>query len=341
MIFDMYVNQNMGYTNIAHRLDELGLKPPRGEYWSPASMRDLLENVHYIGKIKWNHRKAVLNVEDSQIISSRPKAKYGDYIIVDGKHEAIISEELFFAAMEKRGKCARTKSSRSLVNPLAGLLYCSCGRAMTYRTNIANGIERNAPRLVCPNQTHCHNASCTFDELMERVIDVLKKNIDDMEIQLQSFDTSAAEIHSNIIRTLERQLAELERKEIKLWEKYSEEAMPRQIFENLNAKVLKDKEDCQDALDKAKLSAPNITEFQQRLSCFRDALDALLNQNISAERKNFLLKQCIVRIDYHRSPGQQITREMALRCNLNRGSQWLSHPIDLAVSLRYSPVSLM
>ena len=57
MIFDMYVNQDMGRTNICRRLDELGIKPPKGEHWSPPAMKDMLENIHYIGKVKWNWRK--------------------------------------------------------------------------------------------------------------------------------------------------------------------------------------------------------------------------------------------------------------------------------------------
>ena len=337
LIFDLYVNQDMGRIQIAHYLDDLHIKPPRGEYWSAASLRDLLENVHYIGKIKWNHRKSVLNVADSEIISSRPKAKYGDYIIVDGKHEAIVSEEIFFAAMEKHGHNTRTKSSCALTNPLAGLLYCQCGRAMVLRKYTKQGKERSSPRLLCPNQTHCHTASCLFDELMERVVDILRQNIEDIEIQLQHFDNNASDTYANLIRHLENQLKELERKEISQWEKYSEEAMPRQIFEQLNAKVLKDKEHTQAALLKARQSAPNIADYQQQLTRFQDALNALLDPDAPVERKNTLLKQCIARIDYRRSSGQQITRQMAGgKSILDCGAHWTSHPIELEVTLRSS-----
>lgn len=73
MIFDMYVNQDMGRPNICYRLDELGIKPPRGERWSHAGLKDLLENVHYLGKVKWNWRKTVTIVEDGEIIKTNPK----------------------------------------------------------------------------------------------------------------------------------------------------------------------------------------------------------------------------------------------------------------------------
>ena len=51
MIFDMYVNKDMGRNNICYFLDDMGIKPPVGERWSPSGLKDLLENVHYIGKI--------------------------------------------------------------------------------------------------------------------------------------------------------------------------------------------------------------------------------------------------------------------------------------------------
>ena len=134
MIFDMYVNKDMGRTSIARRLDELGIKPPKGKHWSPEALKDMLENIHYIGKVKWNWRKTVTIVEDGQIVKTNPKSKVGEYLIYDGKHEGIISEELFYAAREKQGRNHRAKANTKVRNPLAGLLYCSCGRAMSLRT---------------------------------------------------------------------------------------------------------------------------------------------------------------------------------------------------------------
>ena len=73
---------------------------PRGEKWTENGMRDMLTNVHYIGKVKWNWRKNITTVEESEIVTHRPKAQPGEYLIFEGKHEAIISEALFNAAQE-------------------------------------------------------------------------------------------------------------------------------------------------------------------------------------------------------------------------------------------------
>lgn len=182
MIFDCYVNENMSCGAIARHLDERGVRPPRGEHWSAASLRDLLENVHYTGKVKWNHRRAVLRVEDSEIIRSRPKAPYGDYLIYEGRHQAIISDELFAAALAKRGRHSRTKSAHSLVNPLAGLLFCRCGRAMILRKN----KKGEAERLVCSNQSHCHSVSCRYKAVMNDLCAALRDDIGEATDSLES-----------------------------------------------------------------------------------------------------------------------------------------------------------
>jgi len=163
LIFDMYVNQDMGRHNICKHLDSIGIKPPRGEHWSPPSVRDLLMNVHYIGKVKWNASKTVLTIEDGEVKKTRPRAKVGEYLMYEGKHEGIIDEDLFNRAQEKIGRNARAKATTKVRNPLAGLVQCSCGRAMSLRTyKLKDGSERCAPRLLCDGQTHCGSGSCLY-----------------------------------------------------------------------------------------------------------------------------------------------------------------------------------
>ena len=45
MIFDLYVNQDMGRTRICNRLDALGIPAPKGHHWSPPALADLLNNI--------------------------------------------------------------------------------------------------------------------------------------------------------------------------------------------------------------------------------------------------------------------------------------------------------
>jgi len=349
MIFDMYVNQDLGCTTIAYRLDELGIKPPKGEKWSMPSIKEMLENEHYIGKVKWNHRKTVTIVEDGEIKKTQPKAKIGEYLVYDGKHEAIISDELFQAAKEKKGRNHRAKAKTKIRNPLAGLLWCQCGRAMSLRTYKRNGVERSAPRLLCDGQSYCKTTSCLYEEMEKKVADVLKQCIADFEIRIQNDDGDSQKLHANLIKRLEARRIELDEKEIAQWEAQANpdpaKRMPDHVFQILNEKLLKEKEEVRQALCKAYESMPEPVDYAEKKRSFQEALDALSDPDVSVAKKNKLLKVCIERMTYSREkavrlksqqeryydPVQKQTRN---RSPLNTGGNWTQTPIELDVKLK-------
>ena len=332
MIFDLYVNKDMGRTNIAHALDDLGIKPPKGEYWSPPAIKDMLENVHYIGKVKWNWRKTVTVVEDSEIIKTRPKNKIDEYIICEGKHEGIISEELFMAARAKQGKNYRAKPNTKIRNPLQGILFCNCGHAMSFKQYMKNGVEKSSPRLLCDYQTRCKNSSILYDEMVEKICEILKNCINDFEMRVKNNEGDSVKLHAKIVKNLEKKLDDLNKKEVSQWDKYTEEGMPKHIFDTLNAKVLKEKEEVEQALCKAKDSMPEVVDYEEKILRFQAALDALNNPEMDAVKKNKLLKNCFDRIEYKREKAKRVTKEMAEN-KLKKGATWSAPPVELNVKL--------
>ena len=350
MIFDMFVNQNLGVNLIGKHLDNLNIKPPKGKYWSPASLRDMITNVHLIGKVKWNWRKEVTIVEDGEIVKVRPKAKIGEYLVYEGKHEAIISEELFNAAQEKLGKTPRVKSSTKIRNPLAGLVYCQCGRAMTLRRHKKkDGTDRYAPRLLCDDQIHCGTGSCRYDEMLEKVCQVLEQCIEDFELRLTNDTGDSIKLHTKLIKNLEAKLKELEKKELAQWEQQAHpdesQRMPPHIFKQLNEKLLKEKEEINQALCKAYESMPEPIDYGERIVRFKNALDALKNPEVEAKEKNILLKACIERIEYKREKPQRIKSKQTTYYDKERkqtrytsplivGANWTNPPIELDVKLK-------
>lgn len=349
MIFDMYVNHDMGGNSIAYHLDELGVKPPRGEKWSPPSIKDMLENVHYIGKVKWNHRKTVTRVEDGEFVKGTQQSKIGEYLIYEGKHEAIISEELFNAAQEKRGRNHRAKPNTKIRNPLAGLLYCQCGRAMSLRTYKYHGGE---PRLLCDGQVYCKTSSCLYSEMIDRVSEILKQCIADFEIRIKNNDGDSLKLHANLIKRLESKREELDKKEIAQWEAQADpdpaKRMPEHVFKILNEKLLKEKEEVRLALCKAYESMPDPVDYAERLHRFQEALEALHDPDKSAQEKNRLLKACIDRITYKRDKAERVRREFPKKRvtidgkrvyvkdpkDLKVGGTWTNPPIELDVKLK-------
>ncbi len=337
MIFDLYVNRDYGFNRIARQLDELGIKPRNCPYWSSAALKDMVSNIHYIGKVKWNRRKTVTIVEDGEILKTRPKQKIGDFLIYDGKHEAIISEELFNAAQAKQGHYNRARPNTKIRNPFASILYCSCGRIMSLRTfNDKNGNERSAPRLTCDNQANCHTGSCLYSEMIDLTKSILMQNIENFEIHINENNRNYEKLHNNHIKQLEKHIEELNQKEISLWDKYSEEGMPKHIFDNLKSKLLKEREEISTALTNAKNNAPSIAIYEEKLHRFKNALELLQDDSVTAEEKNRLLKSCIERITYSRAAPQRLKRKPNEKKgeSLIVGGNWTHSPIELDVKLK-------
>lgn len=337
MIFEMYVIQDMGRTNICNTLDEMGIKPPKGEHWSPAALKDMLENVHYIGKVRWNWRRTVTVVEDSEIFKTRPKNKIGEYLIFDGKHEGIISEELFNAAREKQGKNHRAKPTTKIRNPLASILYCQCGRAMSLRQYNQSG---QTYRLSCDGQKFCKTGSCIYDEMIDRVTEILENCIEDFEIRINENAGDSVKLHAKLIKNLEQRLKDLNAKELSQWEQQSspnpDDRMPPHIFKMLNEKVLKEKEEVNNALCKAYESMPEPIDYEEKKAMFTEALEALRDPEADALKKNRLLKACIERITYSRRTPERVKRAPGERKgeSLKVGGAWTTFPIELDVELK-------
>ena len=338
MVFDMYVNQNMGRVSIAKYLNDLNIKAPKGGLWKQDAIKDMLENEHYIGKVRWNWRKTVKVVEDGEVRAKRPKTEIGEYMVYDGKHDPIISEELFYAARAKQGRNHRAKPKTKVRNPLAGLVYCQCGRAMSLRTyKNKDGSERCAPRLICDNQSYCKTSSCLYDEIIDRVCEVLESCIEDFEIRIKNNDDDSIKHHATLIKRLKTKQEELRKKELSQWEKYTEEEMPKEIFDVLNAKVLKEKEEVEQALCKAVESIPERVDYEEKLYRFKDALEALKDPEVPAIQKNNFLKACIDRIDYKREKAERLKRIPRSKRKPtfdSPGGKWSNPPIELDIKLR-------
>lgn len=346
MMFDLYVNKNMGCMNICKKFDEMGIKPPKGKYWSPAAVTKMLENVHYIGKVRWNHRKTLTIVEDGEFKKTRPMAKVGEYLIYDGKHEAIISEELFDAAQAKKGRNTRQKPNTKIRNPFAGLIWCKCGRAMSLRTYKGHN---SAPRLLCDGQVHCKTGSCLFSEMEDRVAVILADCIEDFKIRLKNNEGDSAKLHTRLIKNLEARQKELEEKELAQWEAQADpdptKRMPSHIFQRLNEKLLAEKEEVRQALCKAYESMPEPVDYKDKITQFTEALNSLRDPEVDVATKNRLLKACIDRIEYHKDAPQRIKSKQVRyydpemkrtrsKSPLSTGGNWTAPEIELEVKLK-------
>lgn len=299
MIFEMY-RDGLGMTRICDKLNSMGIKTAAGNEWHPNTLPRILSNEHYLGKVVWNRRAAVRNVQDGEVVISRPIAE--EYLVYEGKHPAIIERDLWDAVQAIRGTIPPNKKAHNFHNPLAGLLFCKkCNRVMTRRTyKNADGGERCLPRIACSDQRHCGSASAVLDDVVAEVAKMLREAIADFEIRIERGTDDSAEIHRQMVDRLEKRLHELQELEIAQWDEKTKGGMPAHVFERLNGQTLKEIEETQAALCDARNAVPEPVNLRDKLTTFQAALNALQDPEAPAREKNNLLKACIERIDYSR-----------------------------------------
>ena len=295
LIFQLYAN-GLGATMICTRLNAIGSAPKLSPFWTPPCIYSMLDNPLYNGKIKWGARKTVKTVENGEVVKHNPKNH--NYLLFDGKHEAIVSDSLWNAVCErrKRAKVPKVKVSASLKNPLSGLLWCECGRMMIRRPFAG----RSADRLQCPNQTYCNTASCTLDEMMQIVVKALSDAVSDFRMHIGSEKESSSQ--QDYTKALHDRLEELDKKEEALWEKFAEEDMPRKVLDKLLSKVDQQRKDIYALIDTLD-SEPQPVDYKERFVTFSETIASIQNQSIPAAETNAMLKSCIRRITYHRERG--------------------------------------
>ena len=308
LIFESYAYRDMSIGKIADMLNDMKVKPRVRDVWTRGTVAEMLINPVYLGKIRWNYRVDVKSWEDQKMVVSRPRRSMDECVIVDGRHDAIISEELFERANARKSQNVPLKKSNSLKNPLAGMFFCTkCGKAMKMRP--ANG--KNVARFECTETKLCGNASATYDEVMDQLSNAIKGYIEDFEVNLSGDNADEVARHQQMIDSMERRLSDVEKKELALWEKYTEEGMPKAVFDKLIEKVTTEKKELKDSLKKAYDSMPSQEDYEEKMASFSVALESLMDDSISAEAKNTYLRSVISKITFEREKSVLLTKQLA------------------------------
>ena len=137
-IFDQYVNTDLEANGIAKYLENHGIhKIARQNGTNPlfdaALIRRIIQNPVYSGKISYGRRRTE-KVHGTR--NEYRQVRKDDYLLVDGLHEALVSEEVWeqaqvkVAAQEKKyEKVNRDKGEK--IHLLSGILKCPvCGSGM-------------------------------------------------------------------------------------------------------------------------------------------------------------------------------------------------------------------
>ena len=201
-IFDMFLNQNYNYTQIADTLNAEKIPTLKGKEWLTSSIQRLLTNPNYVGKVRY---------------SIMDKTRYFES---DGHHAPIIDEQTYYQVQEKIGKVqriSRTKPPRSEVY-FCGVLYCPlCGAKYTTHWNYKrkNGKRTTAayPSYDCQNIPTKRCNALTFSHLKaEKAFEQFIANYEDIEEYNDNTKLNAPKDNSAEIAAMTAEVKEIEKK---------------------------------------------------------------------------------------------------------------------------------
>lgn len=317
-IFEMYAS-GMGVCRICDVLDAEHVKPMDGDRWAPSSTREILQNQHYIGKVRWNYRPNQTTVKEGELKKHRLTAEA--FLLFEGRHPAIVPQELWDAVQTIRGNIPRATQKSGLKSPLAGVLRCSCGKVMVYKQPRYKRKPSGQPRFMCSDSRCKENGSAMVTEVMDEVILALQECIADFEIRIEAGTDNSVEVHRELVARLEKRLEELKELEVKQWDEKIKGEIPEHVFESLNTKTVTEIAEVTQALCEAKDAVPVQVDLQDQATTFHAALNALQDEDAPVEEQNKLVRACIERIVYRRP-------------NLRPGKAKDKPPFELEFTLR-------
>ena len=199
LIYNMYL-QDYSQSQIAKHLTELGIDTPKKykgqnvkiNEWRNDSVGRILKDPFYTGQLIINKY-----VSDYRIKKSK-KTPREEWVLVDGKHEAIISKNDYDTVQEKL-KSKFIKPNQKYEFLLKDLVYCGhCNSKMQYkyrtRTKIRNKVLDNPQkcwyfkcRMIYKFPSICDKGHTIMEKhLNEIVIESLKKKLSQFSIDEQT-----------------------------------------------------------------------------------------------------------------------------------------------------------
>ena len=174
-IYDRYIHTNDGVSGVAKHLNSHGYTKKLRQNgtipgFSANFVKDVLDNPIYMGKIAYGRRRTEkkLGTRNEMHI-----VEQSEFPIYDGQHEAIISEEDWNLAHEKRKINAYRREKihdPSHAHILSGILKCPCcGKSLYGNISKAHSKDKKTRYYYyCKNTVTPTGHSCTFRVNLEQ-----------------------------------------------------------------------------------------------------------------------------------------------------------------------------
>lgn len=311
MIFEWYTHddpkERRGSNKIANQLNDMGFKSYTSILWTSASVLTILKNEVYTGRIQWK-KKEHKKTATGRVTRTRSK---DEVIDAEGKHEPLISRELFDKAQQiLKGKYhVPYQLENGITNPLAGIVRCAkCGYSMIYR-----------PYTTQPAHLMCHNRECDcrsskFEYVENAVIEGLDHWLREYKMEFSKYpredkSDQDVELKQMAVTSLEKEMVELEAQRNRLHDFlergiYSEEVYLERS-QSLAARMEETKRsierahiELQEAMNREKKQSNIIPMIQNVIKTYKRTKDPA--------KKNALLKSVLAKVEYRKEKHQRL-----------------------------------
>ena len=200
MIFDRYIHTNDGINGVANYLNNHGYTKKLRQNgtipgFSSSFIKKIIDNPVYMGKIAYGRRRTE---KKTGTRNETHVVEQSEFPVYEGIHEAIISEEDWNLAQEKRSK--NNYRREKIHDPehahiLSGILKCPCCGKGMYGNIAKAGRKDKKTRYYyyCKNTVNATGHKCTFRCNIEQ------SQIDEVEETMAELKSQIYELKKNQI----------------------------------------------------------------------------------------------------------------------------------------------
>lgn len=331
VIYDKFIHTTMGANAVARYLNRQGYvkkKRQNGtlDAFTAHFVKIVLDNPIYCGKIAFGRRKT------EKIQGSRNQyhvVKQDDYPVYEGIHDAIISEEDWLLAQEKRKKTGvKNEKVYSLEHQhlLSGILRCpECGAALYGSVNRKRKKDGTFYRdywyYACKHRLEYDGHKCTYkkqihqDKVNDAVIEVVRHIVQNSQfdfaikekleasVNLETYEKEESSLKMQIKQlTMAKERLGVQMDRLDYADKYYEQKYSdmQTRMDSLYEEIAEVKV----ALESVQMQISGIREqkiSQQRVLEFLELFDIMYEEFTEAEKKEFF-NSFIKRIDIYPQP---------------------------------------
>ncbi|MBP3703759.1 MAG: recombinase family protein [Lachnospiraceae bacterium] len=326
LMFDLYLNGKNGVDygsyKIAGYLADHGYPTRSGKPWSASSIRTMLKNITYAGFVRWGYRRTEKEIHDGEVTKKTASIPSSDVMIVKGEHEALIDEVTFNRVQKKlkAGVVLSTPANKELKNPLAGLVYCKkCGSLMS---RLGEHPHNKYASLRCSNRS-CNNISSPIFLVEEEILAFLKQWIKSQNVDVDPVIVAANKEKLSLLErnvtSLQKELDDLEIQINSTYTLLEKGVYTEEIFTMRQKKLSSLRSSATRRLKSTKKEITHLETINKRiLNQIPHVSDLIYSyeQATSAHDKNLILRELVESVKYNKDKpnkkGQALNKNFTL-----------------------------